>query len=168
MLGYNKSNEWCEVKNVATGQTGWVPTSYIKPCTSLENYAWYHGRIERVKAEYLLSSGINGSFLVRESETCANQLSISLRWEGRVYHYRINKEEQSSGLACFYVSKEAKFASLAELIHHHSCEADGLTTTLLYPAPKKFSKPQLYSFSPADVLNDGADKWELDRCEIQM
>lgn len=171
VLSYNKSKEWCEVKNVNNGQIGWVPTSYIKPFTSLENYSWYHGRIERVKAEYLLSSGINGSFLVRESETCANQLSISLRWEGRVYHYRINKEEpciQNSGNTYFYVSKESKFTSLAELIHHHSCEADGLTTTLLYPAPKKFNKPQLYSFSPADVLNDGADKWELDRCEIQM
>ncbi len=68
----------------------------------------------------------------------------------------------------YYVSKESRFSQLADLIYHHSCEPDGLTTTLLYPAPKKFSKPQLYSFSPADVLNDGGDKWELDRCEIQM
>ena len=164
IISYNKTKEWCEVQNIQTAQCGWVPTSYIKPFNSLENYSWYHGRIERVKAEYLLSSGINGSFLVRESETCANQLSISLRWEGRVYHYRINRDEYNY----FYVSKDSKFATLAELIHHHSCESDGLTTTLLYPAPKKCNKPQLYSFSPADVLNDGADKWELDRCEIQM
>ena len=85
VIGHNKSNEWSEVRNVHTGQVGWAPTSYIKPLNSLDSYAWYHGKIERVKAEYLLSSGINGSFLVRESETCANQLSISLRWEGRVY-----------------------------------------------------------------------------------
>ena len=102
---------------------------------------------------------------MRESETCANQLSISLRWEGRVYHYRINRDEPSGH---YFVSKESKFAQLPELIQHHACEADGLTTTLLYPAPKKWNKPQLYSFSPADVLNDGGDKWELDRCEIQM
>lgn len=165
ILAYNINKEWCEVKNVQTFQTGWVPTSYIKPFNSLDNFAWYHGKIERVKAEYLLSSGINGSFLVRESETCANQLSISLRWEGRVYHYRINRDERDSS---YFVSKESKFGTLAELIHHHSCEPDGLTTTLLYPAPKKWNKPQLYSFSPADVLNDGGDKWELDRCEIQM
>ncbi len=163
VLNYNKTKEWSEVQNVQSNQIGWVPSSYIKPFNSLENFAWYHGKIERVKAEYLLSSGINGSFLIRESETCQNQLSISLRWEGRVYHYRINKEE---GL--FFVSKESKFKSLLELVHHHSIEPDGLTTTLLYPAPKKWNKPQLYTFSPADVLNDGADKWELDRCEIQM
>jgi abelson tyrosine-protein kinase 2 len=138
ILSYNKSREWCEVVKVAHAQSiGWVPASYIKPLSSLENYPWYHGRIERVKAEYLLSSGINGSFLVRESETCVNQLSISLRWEGRVYHYRINSVEDSSLGLCYYVSKESKFASLADLIAHHACEADGLTTTLLYPAPKK-------------------------------
>lgn len=163
VLSYNKTKEWCEVRNIQTNQTGWVPTSYIKPFNSLENYPWYHGKIERVKAEYLLSSGINGSFLVRESETCQNQLSISLRWEGRVYHYRINKEDNM-----YFVSKDSKFKTLVELIHHHSQEPDGLTTTLLYPAPKKWNKPQLYTFSPADVLNDGGDKWELDRCEIQM
>ena len=103
----------------------------------------YHGRIERVKAEYLLSSGINGSFLVRESETCAKQLSISLRWEGRVYHYRIGRDEPTG---MYFVSKEARFAHLADLVAHHACERDGLTTQLLYPAPKKFGKPQLYSF----------------------
>lgn len=165
VLSYNKTKEWSEVRNIQSGQIGWVPTSYIKPINSLENYSWYHGRIERVKAEYLLSSGINGSFLVRESETCPNQLSISLRWEGRVYHYRINRDDSNTW---YYVSKDSKFLTLPDLIQHHSVEADGLTTTLLYPAPKKFNKPQLYTFSPADVLNDGADKWELDRCEIQM
>jgi len=103
VLSYNKTKEWSEVRNVQTGQVGWVPTSYIKPFNSLENYLWYHGRIERVKAEYLLSSGINGSFLVRESETCPNQLSISLRWEGRVYHYRINRDETNTW---YFVSKE--------------------------------------------------------------
>lgn len=46
--------------------------------------------MSRNAAEYLLSSGINGSFLVRESESSPGQRSISLRYEGRVYHYRIN------------------------------------------------------------------------------
>ena len=66
------------------------------------------------------------------------------------------------------MSQSAKFKSLSELVAHHSADADGLTTTLLYAAPKKWSKPPLYSLSPCDVLHDGADKWELDRCEIQM
>lgn len=57
---------------------------------SLEKHSWYHGPVSRSAAEYLLSSLINGSFLVRESESSPGQLSISLRYEGRVYHYRIN------------------------------------------------------------------------------
>ena len=74
VLAHNKSREWCEVRHAHSGLVGWMPASYLRPVGSLDAYAWYHGRIERVKAENLLSSGINGSFLVRESETCANQL----------------------------------------------------------------------------------------------
>ncbi len=40
VLSYNKSQEWCEVQNATNGLIGWVPTSYIKPFNSLENYSW--------------------------------------------------------------------------------------------------------------------------------
>lgn len=88
MIGYNHNGEWCEAQT-KNGQ-GWVPSNYITPVNSLEKHSWYHGPVSRNAAEYLLSSGINGSFLVRESESSPGQRSISLRYEGRVYHYRIN------------------------------------------------------------------------------
>ena len=88
ILSYNKSGEWCEAHSVL-GSVGWVPSNYVTPVNSLEKHSWYHGPISRNAAEYLLSSGINGSFLVRESESSPGQRSISLRYEGRVYHYRI-------------------------------------------------------------------------------
>nr|1AB2_A Chain A, C-ABL TYROSINE KINASE SH2 DOMAIN [Homo sapiens] len=100
---------------------------------SLEKHSWYHGPVSRNAAEYLLSSGINGSFLVRESESSPGQRSISLRYEGRVYHYRINTASDGK----LYVSSESRFNTLAELVHHHSTVADGLITTLHYPAPKR-------------------------------
>ena len=56
--------------------------------------ARYHGPVSRNYAECLLSSGINGSFLVRESESSPGQMSISLRFDGRVYHYRINEDAE--------------------------------------------------------------------------
>lgn len=91
ILSYNKSGEWCEA-HASSNQVGWVPSNYVTPVNSLEKHSWYHGPISRNAAEYLLSSGINGSFLVRESESSPGQRSISLRYEGRVYHYRINED----------------------------------------------------------------------------
>ncbi|XP_012261866.2 tyrosine-protein kinase Abl isoform X2 [Athalia rosae] len=153
---YNKSGEWCEAHS-STGQIGWVPSNYVTPVNSLEKHSWYHGRISRNAAEYLLSSGINGSFLVRESESSPGQRSISLRYEGRVYHYRINEDSEGK----MFVTTESKFNTLAELVHHHSMLADGLITQLLYPAPKH-NKPTVFPLSPEP------DEWEINRTDIVM
>ncbi|XP_021054460.1 tyrosine-protein kinase ABL2 isoform X6 [Mus pahari] len=155
VLGYNQNGEWSEVRS-KNGQ-GWVPSNYITPVNSLEKHSWYHGPVSRSAAEYLLSSLINGSFLVRESESSPGQLSISLRYEGRVYHYRINTTADSK----VYVTAESRFSTLAELVHHHSTVADGLVTTLHYPAPK-CNKPTVYGVSPIH------DKWEMERTDITM
>ncbi|XP_077013233.1 tyrosine-protein kinase ABL2 isoform X2 [Tamandua tetradactyla] len=155
VLGYNQNGEWSEVRS-KNGQ-GWVPSNYITPVNSLEKHSWYHGPVSRSAAEYLLSSLINGSFLVRESESSPGQLSISLRYEGRVYHYRINTTTDGK----VYVTAESRFNTLAELVHHHSTVADGLVTTLHYPAPK-CNKPTVYGVSPIH------DKWEMERTDITM
>ncbi|XP_067662486.1 tyrosine-protein kinase ABL1-like isoform X2 [Haliotis asinina] len=157
ILGYNKGGEWCEVKNRA-GDVGWVPSNYIAPVNSLDKFSWYHGQISRNASEYLLSSGINGSFLVRESESSPGQRSISVRFEGRVYHYRISEDTDTGKV---FVTSEHRFNTLAELVHHHSIHADGLVTTLLYPAPKR-NKPTVFGVSPEP------DKWEIERTEIAM
>lgn len=156
VLSYNKSGEWCEA-HANTGEVGWVPSNYITPVNSLEKHSWYHGPISRNTAEYLLSSGINGSFLVRESESSPGQRSISLRYDGRVYHYRINEDENAK----LYVSSEYRFNTLAELVHHHSQHADGLITQLLYPAPKR-NKPTVFGLTPEP------DEWEIERTDIVM
>ena len=142
ILSYNKSGEWCEAHN-GTGAVGWVPSNYVTAVNSLEKHSWYHGPISRNAADYLLSSGINGSFLVRESESSPGQRSISLRYEGRVYHYRIQQGDDSA----YFVTAESRFRTLAELVHHHSMHADGLITQLLYPAPKR-DKPAVFALSP--------------------
>ena len=126
----------------------WVPSNYVTPVNSLEKHSWYHGPISRNAAEYLLSSGINGSFLVRESESSPGQRSISLRYEGRVYHYRIQQGDDSA----YFVTAESRFRTLAELVHHHSIHADGLITQLLYPAPKR-DKPALFALSPGNIFH---------------
>ncbi|GAB6027107.1 hypothetical protein CHUAL_000030 [Chamberlinius hualienensis] len=156
VTSYNKTGEWCEARS-RSGQVGWVPSNYVTPLNSLEKHSWYHGPISRNAAEYLLSSGINGSFLVRESESSPGQRSISLRYEGRVYHYRINEDAEGKS----YVTSESRFNTLAELVHHHSLNADGLITMLLYPVPKR-NKPTVFALSPEP------DEWEVERTDITM
>jgi hypothetical protein len=94
-------------------------------------------------------------FLVRDSETVPGQLSISLRYDGRIYHYRINTDENGQ----YYVSTELRFATLQQLIHHHSITTDGLVHLLLYPINKHKTQPALFKID---------DKWEISRSEIAM
>ncbi|XP_076823872.1 uncharacterized protein LOC143469883 isoform X2 [Clavelina lepadiformis] len=169
VLRYNRTGEWCEAKVVSLGDNtsssqelkvgskGWVPSNYITLAASLTLHSWYHGAISRAAAEYLLASGINGSFLVRDSESCPGQLSVSVRCNGSVYHYRINNDSNN----LFFISPEHRFNTLPELVHHHSYAPDGLITTLHYPASKN-NKPTVYSMSP------DYDEWEVDRSEIHM
>uniref|UniRef100_A0A914HVU5 Tyrosine-protein kinase n=1 Tax=Globodera rostochiensis TaxID=31243 RepID=A0A914HVU5_GLORO len=144
------------------GQIGWVPSLYIAPANSLDKHSWYHGKITRAEAEHLLSSGINGSFLVRESETNPGQFSISLRHEGRVYHYRISFDANLR----LFITESAKFKTLGELVHNHSVSASGLICTLMYPVNKRLiGQPHSTVFSPSPAQADG---WEVDRAEITM
>jgi abelson tyrosine-protein kinase 1 len=132
ILSYNKSRHWCEARK-SNATIGWVPMNHIASVHALEKHSWYHGPVSRNTAEYLLSSGINGSFLVRESESSQGQRSISLRFDGRVYHYRVHQGDDGD----YFVTAESRFGNLVEMVKHHSSHADGLITQLLYPAPKK-------------------------------
>ena len=152
----SENGDWAEATS-PQGDIGWVPASYIAKVDSLEKHSWFHGNVTRAEAELSLSSGINGSFLLRESESKPGQFSISLRYDGRVFHYRIHLDSSSK----YYVTPESKFECLAELVVHHSKNPDGLTTVLHYPAPNP-RKPPIYS------LSHEVDEWELNRSDIDM
>lgn len=151
------NGDWFEGANSA-GEVGWLPASYIVKVDSLEKHSWFFGNITRVEAELSLSSGINGSFLIRESESKPGQYSISLRYDGRVFHYRIHADPSSGQ---YYVTPESKFDTLSELVKHHSKSPDGLTTTLHYPAPNP-RKPPIYG------VTHNLDEWEFDRNNLEM
>ncbi len=153
----SENGDWCEGTN-SQNEIGWVPASYIAKLSSLEKHSWFHGNITRAEAELSLSSGINGSFLLRESESKPGQYSISLRYDGRVFHYRIHLDQQTSN---YFVTPESKFDNLPELVVHHSKNPDGLTTVLHYPAPNP-RKPPIYSMSHE------VDEWEVNRADIDM
>ena len=157
VLQKSENGDLCEVTNVK-GEVGWTPTLYIAKLDNLEAKPWFHGNITRAEAELLLSSGIDGSFLVRESESEPGQFSISLRYDGHTFHYRIHTEAERK---LFYVFPESKFYTVSELVAHHSKEPDGLPTTLRYPAPNS-SKPPIYSTLHAP------DQWEMSRSDIEI
>ena len=148
--------DWTEAQN-CRAEKGWVPSAYIVQNNSLNRHDWYHGKISRNRAEYLLSSGINGSFLIRESESNPGQYSLSVRYEGRVYHYRVNNDADGS----LYVQEVTKFRSIPELVSYHNQEPGGLITCLRFAAPK-LEKPTVYSMSPS------CDQWEIPRQDINI
>ena len=156
VLDYSGEGDWVEGSN-SQGEVGWLPASYIVQCDSLEKYSWYHGNITRAAAEVALSSGINGSFLIRESESKPGQYSISLRYSGRMYHYRISQDAVTKK---YFVMQDVKFKTLKELVHYHSSQPDGLVCTLHYPAPNP-KKPTIFGLSQAD-------EWEINRSDIEM
>lgn len=201
-ISYNQSQEWCEVQALTRGEIGWVPASYITPVlnhqlnahnppmnnskendtplpSDLSKCTWYHGPTSRQEAEAILSCGVNGSFLVRESETAPGKWSISLRFDGKVYHYRIN--ETCDGLHKLYIQPEAQFQTLNSLIQYHCEYSGGLVSTLLFPAPRN-SQSKEHGLSSSTSLssflhgkNEGAssfrpdgDVWEVDKSELNM
>ncbi|EDS33831.1 tyrosine-protein kinase transforming protein Abl [Culex quinquefasciatus] len=145
-----------EVADESQEQELQEPLSSYSCC---EKYPWYHGSISLNASVRLLSSGINGSFLVRDTESSPGQRSISLRYEGRVYHYRIS--EDSNRKVC--LNAEAKFNTLAELVHYYSVlhKGQGLITAFLYPVPKE-QHPTVFPLSPEP------DEWEICRTDFMI
>ncbi|EUB64525.1 Tyrosine-protein kinase abl-1 [Echinococcus granulosus] len=129
LYGRSSTGDWLDVLCRRTGERGWVPVSCLfdptssKPliasgaatassapsahvsCPSLIGERWYHGAIHRSYAEYLLNSGITGSFLVRESESSFGKLTLSLRSDGRIFHYRISTDENNQIFPGFFLPR---------------------------------------------------------------
>jgi len=147
---YNNAGNWCEGEK-ESGVKGWIPTANLAKSSDLEQHSWFHGLLPRKEAENRLCSGINGSFLIRESETRPGQYSMSLRNDGKTYHYRI-----SSGKDYYCIDSGPKFPTLQLLVRYHSIHSDGLITTIHYPAVNPTKLPLFH-----DV-----DQWEMDRSDL--
>eukprot|EP00122_Pirum_gemmata_P010443 Pgem_evm1s9655 len=88
--------------------------------------------MERGDADRRLMSGINGSFLIRESKPDSKQYSISVKMDGSSYHYRVHYEQ-----GCYFISKDFTFPDVATLVEYYSDKtADGLISNLSYQIPK--------------------------------
>lgn len=99
------------------GDIGYVPKTYIE----MLPHPWFYGKISRLDSEKLLLAERpdgrpfqpDGAFLVRYSESSPGDLSISVKCQKTVQHYKILRS------GCKYYLWVVKFDSVNELIDYH-------------------------------------------------
>ncbi|XP_061591741.1 tyrosine-protein kinase SRK3-like [Cololabis saira] len=135
-------------------ESGLVPVNYVALLQDeFAKHKWYYGNINRVKAEKLLLASQNkdGSFLVRISESHSDEYTISVRSEGKVYHFRI----QRSAIGAYFVSDKISFSTLGELISFYQKTPRSLGVQLVEPCAQQ---RELFDMEP----------WERPREEFKL
>uniref|UniRef100_A0A3P8UDM4 1-phosphatidylinositol 4,5-bisphosphate phosphodiesterase gamma n=1 Tax=Cynoglossus semilaevis TaxID=244447 RepID=A0A3P8UDM4_CYNSE len=108
---------------------------------------WFHTGMKdvRVTAERLIQNycadvgGVDGTFLVRESETHVSESSLSFWHRGRVQHCRI-RSGSDGGRPYFYLTPNLHFPNIYSLISHYRenplrCQDFELRLTVGVPQP---------------------------------
>lgn len=72
---------------------------------------WFHGKISREQAEYLLHPKEDGLFLVRESTNFPGDYTLCVCFEGKVQHYRIMYKGSQ-----LTIDEEEFFDNLSQLV----------------------------------------------------
>uniref|UniRef100_A0A914DN58 Uncharacterized protein n=1 Tax=Acrobeloides nanus TaxID=290746 RepID=A0A914DN58_9BILA len=134
--------EWWKAKN-AKGQVGLIPTNYIevvndKPPAVIESNGlpklktqvstsstgspydgqpWYYGRLTREQSDHELNArGVEGDFLVRDSESNPGDYSISLKGNIRNKHFWVQVDKINGS---FKIGNRT-FQSMDQLIQHYT------------------------------------------------
>uniref|UniRef100_A0A3B4FGR5 Phosphoinositide phospholipase C n=1 Tax=Pundamilia nyererei TaxID=303518 RepID=A0A3B4FGR5_9CICH len=150
------------VKDVRKGQKEgdleiWDPVDQVLPHISVYEMCsyqdlhcsepWFHGRMKegRQMAERLIqdyckeTSGRDGTFLVRQSDTFVTDYTLSFWRSGRVQHCRIRSVTEG-GHTSFYMTANLHFPSVYALIQHYRdnplrCQDFELRLTDAVPKP---------------------------------
>ncbi|KFO37196.1 cytoplasmic protein NCK2 [Fukomys damarensis] len=127
--------EWWKCKN-ARGQVGLVPKNYVMVLsdgpaphpapTSHPGFSgpsasghfagreWYYGSVTRHQAECALNErGVEGDFLVRDSESSPSDFSVSLKASGKNKHFKVQLVDN------VYCIGQRRFHSMDELVEHY-------------------------------------------------
>ncbi|XP_016099258.1 1-phosphatidylinositol 4,5-bisphosphate phosphodiesterase gamma-2 [Sinocyclocheilus grahami] len=112
-----------------------------------QSEAWFHGRMsegrqtaERLLQEYCADSGgVDGTFLVRESDTFVNDCTLSFWRSGRVQHCRI-RSCLEGGHTVYFLTDNLHFPSVYTLVQYYResplrCQDFNLRLTDFVPRP---------------------------------
>ncbi|XP_043074862.1 tyrosine-protein kinase SRK2 [Puntigrus tetrazona] len=158
-----KEEDWWYARGItgiSVNKEGWIPANYVALVESLDAEPWYFPETKRLEAEKMLMSqeNKNGAFLIRNCESQAGELSLSVLDNGKVKHYKIKR--QDNGAYC--VSRIRSFFTLKELVEHYSRVQDGLCVRLAEPC-KKTMAPETHGLSYNTV-----DQWEIPRSSLKL
>ncbi|CAF2457774.1 unnamed protein product [Rotaria sp. Silwood2] len=102
--------------------------------TSRKSYSWHFGKLPRIQAEQLLNNECIGTFLIRESEHFPGDLTLSIKDETKIQHYRIKYDLINE---TYTIDDEIFFPNLHLLVQHYGFDADGLCCRLEKPLSNK-------------------------------
>ena len=118
-------------------------------------FSWFYRDLNHLEAEkwLLQPENPNGAFLIRNSMTQKNSLSLSLKDIDNVRHYRIHRFDDGR----YYITNRIAFQTIQELVAHYKKESDGLVQRLSDPCITSHQRVTSYE-----------DKWEIDRNTLQL
>ena len=116
--------------------SGGVAANNSEMLEDIKRQPWYFGVISRADCDTLLTEkGMDGDFVIRESETNVGDYSVSLKATGRNKHFRVHME---GNLFCI---GQRKFSGMQQLVEHYQrapiyTSQKGEKLFLIRPLPK--------------------------------
>ncbi|XP_061191867.1 growth factor receptor-bound protein 2-like isoform X2 [Saccostrea echinata] len=116
ILSMDDDQNWFKAE--LDGKEGYVPNNYIE----MKPHPWFAGKIPRLEAERRLLEKDgrgnfihpDGAFLLRNSESAPGELSISVKFQENIQHFKVLRD--GAGKYFLWV---VKFNSINELIEYH-------------------------------------------------
>eukprot|EP00128_Syssomonas_multiformis_P002334 Colp12_sorted_trinity150504_noHs@15130 len=125
------------------GKDGLIPSNYVK----MTDNSWFHGKISRVQAEQLLMrKGVEGSYLIRESESSPGDFSLSVKHGTTVQHFKVLRDNTQK-----YFLWVVKFSSLNQLIEYHHKASVSKNAQILLTTPLTRTQPAAAAATPQAV-----------------
>ncbi|XP_077743423.1 SH2 domain-containing protein 1B [Canis aureus] len=105
---------------------------------------YYHGPLSKKDCEtLLLKDGIDGNFLLRDSESLPGVLCLCVSFKNLVYTYRIFEERRGFyNIQTVEGAPKEIFPNLKELISKFEKPSQGLVVNLIQPIKKASSCPR--------------------------